>query len=56
MPLFLPSAAPERLRLTLAGSLEHNDLGSEGAKHLSEGLKENKALTSLKYVVPRLVS
>ena len=29
--------------------LQLNDVGPEGAKHLSEGLKENKALTSLEY-------
>ena len=30
-------------------SLEHNMLGAKGAKHLLEGLAQNKALTSLKY-------
>ena len=29
--------------------MESNFLRAEGAKHLSEGLKENKALTFLKY-------
>ena len=33
-------------------SLESNNLGSVGAKHLSEGLAQNKALTSLKYAAP----
>ena len=31
------------------GSLRSNNLDAEAAKHLSEGLKENKALTSLEY-------
>ena len=35
--------------MALARSLYYNGIGDEGAKHLSEGLKENKALTSLKY-------
>ena len=27
----------------------YNELGAEGAKHISEGLKANKALTKLEY-------
>jgi hypothetical protein len=30
-------------------SLESNDIGAEGAKHIGEALKINKALTSLQY-------
>ena len=37
------------LRSTLARSLHSNSIGDEGAKHISGGLKENKALTSLMY-------
>ena len=28
----------------------YNELGAEGAKHISEGLKANKTLTTLEYV------
>ena len=38
----------------LAHSLERNDLRPEGAKHLSEGLKANKTLQTLKYAANRL--
>ena len=33
--------------------LYNNSIGAEGAKHLAEGLKTNKALTSLKYAAAR---
>ena len=35
--------------MALARSLTRNKIGDEGAKHLSEGLKENKTLTKLEY-------
>ena len=37
----------------LTRSLYYNSIGAEGAMHLAEGLKENKALTSLKYATER---
>ena len=30
--------------------MQSNQIGAEGAKHIAEGLKENTALTTLKYV------
>ena len=44
------SGAPDvcfSLRSTPTGSLTNNSIGAEGAKHISEGLKANKALTTL---------
>ena len=34
--------------------MDGNELGAEGARHISKGLKENKTLTALKYVQPEL--
>ena len=36
-------------RFTLVRSLRSNNLDAEAAKHLAEGLKENKALQTLEY-------
>ena len=36
-----------RVLSTLVCSLSVNEIGAEGAKHISEGLKENKTLTYL---------
>ena len=30
--------------------MRFNNIGAKGAKHIAEGLKENKALTTLEYV------
>ena len=38
----------------LVCSLYNNDIGPEGARYLSEGLKANGALTSLEYAAMRL--
>ena len=35
--------------------MDSNQIGAEGAKHLAEGLKENKTLTSLEYAAAQLV-
>ena len=37
-------------------SLQRNQLDAEAAKYLSEGLKENEALTSLEYAASRYLS
>ena len=39
--------------MTPVHSLGLNKLDAEAAKYLSEGLKENKALTSLEYAASR---
>ena len=40
--------------LGLVRSLYYNELGAEGAKHLSEALKMNSTLKDLKYAQPEL--
>ena len=46
----LPTVStPRHCDGVLFGSLRYNRLNAEAAKHLSEGLKQNKVLTSLEY-------
>ena len=36
----------------LIRSLDANDMGAEGAKHLAEGLAKNRVLVTLEYAPP----